>query len=119
MRVLTVCVLLLSLVAPLHAQEPATTIAVPISPSLLRQLLAPAPAVTLPAVDYTPLLQQILASQQQLLEAQAQLLTVEKDTNLQVTAVGKTFGQTMGDVLAFAGKYILPAVGAWIAAKKL
>ncbi len=88
-------------------------------------IVAPPPSVPPPVVpapivvDYTATLQQILAAEQLLLQTQQQLLSVEKDTNTHVTTMDKTIGQTLGSIGTFVGKYIAPAVAAWIAAKKL
>jgi hypothetical protein len=81
----------------------------------------PPPIVTPPPIptnaDYTVLLQQILASEAALLDAQRQSLDVEKDTNAQVHEMNRTIGQTLGAVAAFLGKYVAPAVGGWLVAK--
>lgn len=79
---------------------------------------APLPSTSI-AVDYTGLLQQILASQAQLLDAQRDLLAVSRDTNAKVTNLDSNVGAVIKSISTFVGKYILPAVGAWVAAKKL
>lgn len=83
-------------------------------------VVIPPPVVTPPpiVIDYSTVLQQILASERQLLDAQQQLLVVAKDTNAQVTELNKSFAQTVGQAAAFIGKYIAPAVSAWLLAKK-
>lgn len=84
----------------------------------------PSPVVTQPPAasgsifDYTPLLQQILDSQNQLLQSTSAILEVSKDTNKHVVNIDRTFGQTMASVGAFVGKYIAPAIGAFVIAKK-
>ena len=80
----------------------------------------PDPALPTPApsVDYSPLLQQILTSQQLLIEATTELLVVSKNTNEHVINIDRTFAQTMGAVSKFASKYIAPAIVAFVAAKK-
>lgn len=75
-----------------------------------------APALT---VDYSTLIQQILASQTQLLDAQRELLTVTKDTNTHVVAIDHTVAETVGHITLFVSKYILPVVTAWYVGKKL
>lgn len=82
----------------------------------------PSPGPILPTIDYTPLLQQILESQQSLLSAQQDLLAstkdiavVVKDTNTHVVNIDRTLGQKLLDLSAFVGKYIAPAAVAWLA----
>lgn len=81
---------------------------------------SPAPVpVPSPSTDYTGLLQAILASQAQLLESTSAILVVAKDTNQHVVNIDRTFAQTMGTVMTFVGKYVAPALGGFIAAKKI
>lgn len=105
-KVLLPIILLLSITGNTFAQ---TIVPAPVAP----------PAVSCSAPNYSPLLQSILASQKQLLDTQTQLLTVEKNTNTQVTLMNKTFGQTMGSIGVWVSKYVAPAVVAYLAAKKL
>lgn len=72
----------------------------------------PAQPPSTAGLDYTEQLRQILAAQQ------AQLV-LEQNTNAQVSQLNKSFGETIGRAMAFVGKYIAPAVAAFIAAKKL
>lgn len=76
----------------------------------------PAP---IPGIDYTGLLQQILASQQALLLSQQTILDVAKDTNTHVTNMDRTITQTLGNFSKFAAKYIAPAVAAWFTARNV
>lgn len=82
----------------------------------------PVPPVSLPppsiSTDYTRLLEQILQSQNMLLSAQHDLLVVAQDTNAHVVNIDRTFAQTMGSVSKFVGKYIAPAIGGFLLAKK-
>jgi hypothetical protein len=72
--------------------------------------MPPSPVPTDP--NYTALLQQIVNLQQQ-------ILGIEQNTNTQVTAMNKTLAQTLGQAAAFVSKYVLPAVTAYLAGKKL
>jgi hypothetical protein len=101
---------------PARFQPKGTSIEVlPVPPSP-----APSPAGAGPvAIDYTPLLQQVLAAQQQLLMSQRQLLSVAQETNAHVVHIDRTVAQTVGRAAAFLGKYVSPAVLAWMAAKQL
>ncbi len=81
--------------------------------------VVPAPALLPTAPDYTALLQSILTSTKLLLDVQAQQLALEKDTNAQVSLVHQTFSQQLADVGVFVGKYIAPAIIAYLAGKKL
>jgi len=66
--------------------------------------------VPTPGPDYSSLLQQIL-------QTQTEILVVTRDTNAHIASIDKSFGETMGEVGKFVGKYIAPAVGAFILAK--
>lgn len=69
----------------------------------------PAPVAVAPLnLDLTPILAKL-----------DQIVALETSTNTQVTAMNRTVGQTLGAVMTFVGKYIAPAVAAYIAAKKL
>lgn len=114
-----VCLAVVLSAACVTAQEPTKTPAETLA--AIEQLIAQSPPVpprTL-IIDYTALLQKILEAQQQLLSAQAQLILIEKNTNGQVAQINKTFGQTMARAGVWFGKYVAPAVVAYIAAKKL
>lgn len=100
----------------LNGVVPGSTPVHPVPP------VPPVPPVVPPPVtglDYTPLLERILDSQQQLLQAQTDLLVVTKDTNAHVVSMDHTIGETIGNVSKFVGKYIAPAIGGFIAARKL
>lgn len=93
---------------PVIVVPPTTTVPQPL----------PLPPLTV-STDYTALLNRILDAQLQLLDAQKQLLTVSQDTNKQVGEMNKTLGQTLGQVATFVGKYVGPAIAAFVAGKKL
>lgn len=78
----------------------------------------PVPTPAPPLTDYTGLLERILESQAQLLESTNSLIVISKDTNTHVVNIDRTFGQTMGAIGAFVGKYIAPAIGGFLIAKK-
>lgn len=98
------------------APPPPPPIVVPppviVPPPVTPPPVVPPPAPPPSALDYTELLKQIIAAQQ------AQL-ALEQSTNLQVSQLNKSFGETIGRAMAFVGKYIAPAVAAFIAARKL
>lgn len=79
---------------------------------------APVPAPQV-GTDYSDLLRQILDSQQRLLDSQTSLLAISKDTNEHVVNIDHTFAQTVGALSKFLGKYVAPAIGGFIAARKL
>lgn len=93
---------------PPIAVPPPVIVPPPVTPPPVVPPPAPPPS----ALDYTELLKQIIAAQQ------AQL-ALEQSTNLQVSQLNKSFGETIGRAMAFVGKYIAPAVAAFIAARKL
>lgn len=85
-------------------------------------VVVPPPVVAPPVVpgfNYSVILQQLLDSQQLLLQTQRDLLTVSKDTNAQVTELNRSFGQTIGAASKFVSKYIAPAIAAYFVGKKL
>lgn len=101
MKSLIAFLLVFSLSSSAFAQQPA--------PQPVPAPVCPPPALV---IDYTALLKEII-------EVQQEQLTIEKDTNVQVSSINKTFAQSMGELGAFVGKYIAPAIVAYIAAKKL
>jgi hypothetical protein len=118
----------LSLASAGYAQEP---VPVPVQtiPIILQLKIepvaqSPQPVANLPPAvavlpDYTALLQSILTNTKLLADVQAQQLVLEKDTNSQLTAINKTWVQSLGDFGTWCAKYVAPAVLAYIAAKKL
>jgi hypothetical protein len=90
---------------------------------------APTPVPTptpVPPSDLSSLVEKVISIQNtqtdildQVVGLVQQQIVLEKDTNTHVVNIDKTFAQTMGAVATFVGKYISPAVLAWIAAKKL
>ncbi len=101
MKMFVTLALVLSLASSAFAQQPAPQPG-PQPPTCVAPLV----------IDYTSLLKEIVETQQE-------QLVIEKDTNAQVSSINKTFAQTMGQVGAFVGKYVAPAIVAYIAAKKL
>lgn len=74
-------------------------------------VVPPSPPVT-PGLDYTEQLRQIVAAQQA-------ELALAQDTNAQVRQLNKSFTETLGAAMAFIGKYILPAIAAFVAGRML
>lgn len=74
-----------------------------------------------PVVDgaIVPLLERIIALQQSQLNAILIIDTTTKDTNQHVINIDRTFAQTVGALSKFLGKYVAPALGGFIAARKL
>lgn len=75
---------------------------------------APAPQPTPSAgVDYSPLLQQILNSQQlQIVIIQEMQKTIQ-NTNEHVVSMDRTLTQTLGSISKFVGEFIAPSVATW------
>lgn len=76
----------------------------------------PAPA---PGVDYSPLLQEILNSQQLQIRIIEEIQRISADTNVRVTNMDRTLTQTLGSISKFIGKYIAPAIGGYLIAHQL
>lgn len=73
----------------------------------------PAPLPPVAGIDYSPLLQQILTSQQlQIVIIQEMQKTIQS-TNEHVVNMDRTIGQTIGGISKFVAKYIAPFVGGW------
>jgi hypothetical protein len=93
----------------------------PPAPSPPAPLPAPPVATGPPPVTPTPSAPTVPTVDLSTLQAQiAEILKTEQDTNAKVTHVDaevKTFAQQFGDVMAFVGKYIAPALAAWFTAK--
>jgi hypothetical protein len=82
--------------APQPAPLPSQPIVISPAPAPLNLQLTPELAATLNAI-----------------------LALEKDTNDQVTSMNRTVGQTLGAAMTFVSKYIAPAIGAYLLAKKV
>lgn len=78
----------------------------------LPPVIMPTSQPPLPAVDYSVLLQRII-------ELQGEQLGLARDTNTHVANIDRTFAQTVGAASKWLAKYALPAVTAFIAARRL
>jgi hypothetical protein len=102
-----------------NAQPPPPIVQPPpviVQPPLV--VVPPPPVVVAPPPVAVPL--DLAAAVRAVLNEE--LLPLERDTNTKTTEVRaevKSFGQQFASVMAFVGKYIAPAVTAWIAAHQL
>lgn len=90
---------------PVPVPSPIPPVPVPVPTPVPAPVPAPQPPLNL---DLGPVLAKL-----------DQIIEVEKDTNAQVVSMNRTVAQTLGAFMTFVGKYIAPAVTAYIAAKKL
>jgi hypothetical protein len=105
MRKLIVLVLVAMMAVPVYGQSPAPLPTDPFTDAMLRTI-----------VDNQIAEQKVL---QDLLDTAKLQLAAQQTTNDNLGQVTKSFGQTMADFGMFVTKYILPAVAAYIAGKKL